>query len=202
MQRGQSIHPYFDAKAPEYDRLSRRGLWSKVRAAEGRALARLLGPVNGTDLLDLGCGTGHYAARLRARGARVFGVDSSPNMIEELRRKGIEGRCADVSTLRLGRRFHVILAAGLVEFLERENCLFSVAKAHIHPGGRLVLLVPRVGLRGFIYELAHSWMGCRAVARSVAALEASALEQGWVLDSVRGAGPLAKALRFKERERG
>lgn len=202
MQRGQSIHPYFEGKAPDYDRRSRRGIWAKVRRAEGSALSRLLGAVNGTELLDLGCGTGFYSARLRDKGARVFGVDSSRGMIEELRRKGIEGACADVNTLRLGRKFHVILAAGLVEFLESERRLFTVARSHVVPGGRFVLLAPRSGLPGLVYEMAHTWMGCRAVARSVETLEAAANATGWELEKVRGAGPLAVALRFRERSLG
>lgn len=198
MHRGQSIHPYFDAVAPDYDRLSRRGLWARVRAAESVALDRLLGVLNGTEVLDLGCGAGFHAERMRAGGASVFGVDSSRNMIEELRRKGFEGRCADVSTLRLGRRFSVILAAGLVEFLENEEELFAAAKAHASPSARLVLLAPRGGLPGLVYELGHAWMGCRSRARSVHALARSAAAHGWELEGARGAGPLAVALRFRE----
>lgn len=196
MLRGQSIHAYFDGKAAEYDSLSGRGLWAKVRVREGQELASLLGPLNGTELLDLGCGSGHYSTWARARGARVFGVDSSPRMIEELRKKGIEGRCADVATLALGRRFPVILAAGVIEFVEDERGFFEVARSHCESGGRLVLLAPRAGLVGKAYELSHAWMGCAAVARPVAELEAAAGRAGWKLDTARGAGPLAVALRF------
>lgn len=200
MVRGQSIHAYFDGKAAEYDSLSGRGLWAKVREREGQELARLLGPLNGAELLDLGCGTGHYAMWARARGARVFGVDSSPRMIEELRKKGIEGRCADLATLALGQKYRVILAAGVIEFLEDEQKFFEVARNHCESGGRLVLLAPRAGLVGKAYELSHAWMGCAAVARPVAALEAAAGREGWKLDAAHGAGPLAVALRFVARE--
>ena len=190
------MHAYFDGKAADYDSLSRRGLWAKVRVMEGQELARLLGPLKDVELLDLGCGSGHYAMWARSKGARVFGVDSSPRMIEELRKKGIEGRCADVTSLSLERRFPLILAAGVVEFIADERKFFEVARSHCTSEGRLVLLAPRAGLMGKAYEPSHAWMGCSAVARPVVALEAAAAEAGWQLDSAQGAGPLAVALRF------
>ena len=196
MRDGQSIHAYFDAKASEYDELSRSGVWGLVRLCEERALMSLLGPVKGAEVLDLGCGSGFYAERMRARGAKVFGVDSSARMIEELSRKGIEGRRADVCALQLGREFHSVLAAGLIEFMEDERAFFRTVALHCSPGGRLVLLAPRAGLIGFAYEQAHAWMGCAATARPVKSLEAAAAACGWKLEARRGAGPLAVALRF------
>jgi len=194
----ESAHHYFDERAPHYDRLSSKGLWRKVRSLESRVLFRLLGPLIGVDVLDLGCGSGFYSERMKKKGARVFGVDSSPAMIRELLKKGIEGKCAQVPGLRLGRKFRVIVAAGLVEFLDDERKLFEVAKSHCAPGGRLLLLVPRSGLAGIAYEAWHSWMGCRAKARSVQELSDSALKAGWELDLVKSAGPMALALRFVE----
>jgi 2-polyprenyl-3-methyl-5-hydroxy-6-metoxy-1,4-benzoquinol methylase len=202
MGESHSVQPYFDAKAPHYDRLSSRGLWSRVRFLESRALFRLLGPLIELDALDLGCGSGFYTERMRKKGARVFGVDSSPAMIRELTKKHIEGKCAGIPDLDLGRKFRVILAAGVVEFLADERSLFDVAKKHCAPGGRLVLLAPRSGLAGFAYEVWHSWKGCRAKARGVKELSDAALKAGWKLDRVRSAGPVALALRFVEVSRG
>ena len=39
------------------------------------------------DALDAACGTGRYAEYLAGRGHRVFGVDSSPDMLEQARRR-------------------------------------------------------------------------------------------------------------------
>lgn len=44
-------------------------------------------PVSGRDILDFGCGIGRLAAALAGRGARVTGVDLSPEMIAEARRR-------------------------------------------------------------------------------------------------------------------
>jgi SAM-dependent methyltransferase len=193
---------YFNSKAASYDLLGQRRPWRAVRAAEMKAISELIGPVSGLDLLELGCGTGFYSDQLRHAGARVFGIDHSPMMIAELFRKGMEGHCTDVQNLHLDRSFHRILAAGLVEFLQNENSLFSVAKAHIRSGGQLVVLAPRAGLVGYAYELAHSWMGCKAIARPLKDLEQAAINNGWRIEIARPAGPLAVAIRFREQKNG
>src|SRR5258708_12011665 len=48
----------------------------------GKGLVSLLDPQPGERILDLGCGTGHLASEIAARGAHVIGIDSSPPMIE------------------------------------------------------------------------------------------------------------------------
>ncbi|MEI6793299.1 MAG: class I SAM-dependent methyltransferase [Actinomycetes bacterium] len=62
--------------APFYDLLARE-------AAE--ELDRLVGPLAGQRLLDLGCGPGYYSARLRATGAEVVPIDNS---LDELSLQG------------------------------------------------------------------------------------------------------------------
>jgi len=46
--------------------------------------------------LDLGCGTGAFAAALRAEGWEVRGVDIAPAMVKQARQKGVDCTVADV----------------------------------------------------------------------------------------------------------
>jgi ubiquinone/menaquinone biosynthesis C-methylase UbiE len=46
---------------------------------------RLLGPIDGKRILDLGCGAGHNAIALARHGAKVIGVDASSAQIAEAR---------------------------------------------------------------------------------------------------------------------
>ena len=92
-------------------------------------------------VLDLGCGTGELAVAL-AEGRLVVGVDPAPAMLEIAREKPgtaefIEG---DARTLRLGRRFDLVLLTGhaFQVFLtpeDRRAALLAIA-AHLAPGGR------------------------------------------------------------------
>jgi SAM-dependent methyltransferase len=47
---------------------------------------RVLPDVRGKDVVDLGCGTGYWAAWLARRGARVVGVDPTPAQLRRARR--------------------------------------------------------------------------------------------------------------------
>jgi SAM-dependent methyltransferase len=61
-------------------------------------LLRLLGDGDGS-LIDVGCGTGSYAAALAEHGWEVTGVDVSEDMLRRAREKGAQVVQADVTSL-------------------------------------------------------------------------------------------------------
>src|SRR6478735_2617833 len=65
---------------------------------ENDAVVRLLGPVKGKRVLELGCGTGDTAVRFAREGATVIGVDSSADRIAAAR------AAAEVAEVRLELR--------------------------------------------------------------------------------------------------
>jgi SAM-dependent methyltransferase len=77
----------FGPLAERYDRLRPAGeTWEELTDV---ALQEL-GPVR--RLLDVGCGTGRFAGYAAERlGARVWGVDPSPDMLAQARARGIRG---------------------------------------------------------------------------------------------------------------
>jgi ubiquinone/menaquinone biosynthesis C-methylase UbiE len=52
----------------------------------GPALLDACGPVDGLDVIDLGCGQGYFSRLLAGAGARVLGIDLSENLIGHARR--------------------------------------------------------------------------------------------------------------------
>jgi trans-aconitate methyltransferase len=52
----------------------------------GSSLLELLDPRPGERILDVGCGTGQLTSEIARSGARVTGLDSSPEMLAEARR--------------------------------------------------------------------------------------------------------------------
>ena len=81
---------HWDAQAPRYAKMGERawaedgiswGIWS-VPESEVRALP----PLDGRDVVELGCGTAYVSAWLARRGARPVGIDSSAEQLATARR--------------------------------------------------------------------------------------------------------------------
>ncbi len=96
-------------------------------------------------LLDLGCGTGTLAAAL-GRDRDVVGVDPAAAMLEVARRRrggdAVTWIEADAQTVRLGRRFDLVLLTGhaFQVFLTRKDqeAVLATIAAHLGPDGRFV----------------------------------------------------------------
>jgi len=113
------------------------------------ALDPWLRPRPGTRVLDVGCGVGRWSRLLAGRGAAVLGVDLSPTMISEARRRAAdEGfacrfAVADASRLQLGERFDLVLGVTVLQHILDATLLRSALAAmaaHLAPGGRMILL--------------------------------------------------------------
>jgi SAM-dependent methyltransferase len=76
---------HLDASAmPDYWAKDEIG-WGVFHILE-RDLGSPLGDVHGLDVVELGCGTAYFSARLAKRGARVVGVDPTPAQLATARR--------------------------------------------------------------------------------------------------------------------
>jgi SAM-dependent methyltransferase len=116
----------------------------------------------GTQVLELGCGTGRVTAALLEIADAVVGVDISPAMLERARdNMGEPGSfvCGDITNIRLGRRFDLIIAPFRVlqalEHDEQVDGLFEVIRAHLAPGGIAILNVFKPLLERD--EMAEGW---------------------------------------------
>lgn len=76
----------------------------------GENLIKLLAPLQGESILDLGCGTGDIAKQLNDLGANVKGIDSSDNMIHQARDKypDIEFSVEDATALNYQNQFDAV----------------------------------------------------------------------------------------------
>ncbi len=83
--RDAKVRATYDAVATAYaDRLAAE---LDRKAFDRWLLERLAGLADGRPVVDVGTGPGHVAAYLAAAGADVSGVDLSPGMVEEARRR-------------------------------------------------------------------------------------------------------------------
>jgi SAM-dependent methyltransferase len=99
--------------------------------------------------LELAVGTGRVALPLAARGVRVYGIELSTAMVEQLRAKpggdGIDVTIGDMTTTRLDGRFMVVYLVyntiGNLTTQDEQVACFANAAAHLEPGGCFVIEV-------------------------------------------------------------
>lgn len=105
----------------------------------------------GMRVLDIGCGVGRWSRLLASRGALVTGVDISPTMIAEARRRaasqGVGARChfetGDVAALEVKGEFDLVLGVTVLQHILDPAALRSALSrlaARVTRGGRIVLL--------------------------------------------------------------
>lgn len=115
---------------------------------EWPAFQRLLPQsLNGLDVLDLGCGLGHFAREAIARGARhVLGVDLSQRMLDQAR---VLGAGANITYLRAAledfvpdsSRFDLVVSSLALHYVADYRLLVQRIAAALVPGGRFVFSV-------------------------------------------------------------
>ena len=122
-----------------------------VDLSQRLALAPWLRVRPGTSVLDVGCGVGRWCRELARRGARVTGVDFSPTMIAEARRRaaarGVLARCRflvqDLAHLDAGEKFDLVLGVTVLQHILEPQALRAAVRRladHLSEAGRLVLL--------------------------------------------------------------
>jgi len=151
------VRQRFEREASDFDaiyRLERSAFWRWFNTTFRKAVFeryRLTfehaGDVAGKSVLDIGCGSGIYAADFARRGARrVLGVDFSENMLALARReaeeKGVGGACefrhGDFMHLPFDERFDVAIAMGVFDYLP-EPGPFLAKMAQVTADGGVVL---------------------------------------------------------------
>jgi predicted TPR repeat methyltransferase len=99
-------------------------------------------------MLDLGCGTGLGGAAFRAHVDWLVGVDLSPGMIEQARRKGLYDRLATEDIARFladqtagNARFDLIVAADALTYFAGLDGLFAAVARVLAHGGMFAFTV-------------------------------------------------------------
>jgi trans-aconitate methyltransferase len=105
----------------------------------GLPVVTLLAPKPGERILDLGCGDGALTETLAASGARVVGVDGSPNMVAAARIRGLDARVMDAQALAFAAEFDAVFSNAALHWMSADPgaVIDGVARALV-PGGRFV----------------------------------------------------------------
>jgi SAM-dependent methyltransferase len=106
----------------------------------GDAVLALLAPMPGELILDVGCGDGALTQRIVEAGARAIGLDSSPEMVEAARARGIDAFIADAENMDLARfgQFDAVFSNAALHWMLDPDAVASGIFAALRGGGRFV----------------------------------------------------------------
>lgn len=134
----------------QYPELESEHFWWVSRREFVSSLMGNLGETRGSDVLDVGCGSGVLASELAASGATVTGVDVASHPEWSNRGSVVfrEGDYFDLAS-ELGV-FDTVLALDVIEHIEDETLFVASLKENVRPGGYAIVTVP-----------AYSWLWSR-----------------------------------------
>lgn len=97
--------------------------------------------------VDLGCGTGELLAAMKNHADKVIGVDSSPRMLEEARKRfsgkadgNIDIRLGEIEHLPMGdNEAHLAVISLVLQYLDEPGAAVSEVGRILKPGGEFVL---------------------------------------------------------------
>jgi trans-aconitate methyltransferase len=159
-----------------------------------KGVVELLAPKPGERILDLGCGTGTLTSEIAASGAEVLGVDRSPEMIEEARKKfpALRFEVCDARSLEFSAEFDAVFSNAALHWIPEASLVLKGVARSLKPGGRFVA---EFGGKGNVYNV-------------VAALETTLTQLGvspaganiWYYPSVSEYATLLEQHHFEVRE--
>jgi trans-aconitate methyltransferase len=119
--------------------------WNPQRYAEhahfvpalGQPLLDLLNVKAGERILDLACGDGVLSKKITDVGGIVVGVDSSAEMMQAARKRGIDARLMDAYDLKFDSEFDAVFCNASLHWMKRDpDAVIAGVRRALKPAGR------------------------------------------------------------------
>lgn len=106
----------------------------------GTQLIDLLSPGEKEKILDVGCGTGDLSFRIAKNGAEVEGIDMSPDMIKQARKKypSLSFKVTNVYELPQVGKYDAIFSNAVLHWITNPLKALEIFYGSLRQGGRIV----------------------------------------------------------------
>lgn len=160
----ENFNSYYKESNWPLIRSAKRYLWKDLAERE-IITSHLCFPFAGKNILDIGCGDGHYSKRfVHGECASYVGIDFSEEMIRQARQsfesaKNCRFIRGDFMAETFREQFHSTIAMGVLDYVKNPNVFLE--KALSLSSERVVVSFPRRTLiRGTIRRIKYSLRGC------------------------------------------
>jgi len=177
---------HYNKRASTYtDMVKKTFPMSAVKTSEKKAVRSLLKNIEGSEILEVGCGTGfHTETLLEMNAGKIFAVDISPEMLKGLPASDkIVPICAKAEDLNLDKKFNAVLNSGATEFVPDALKLFEVLRNHSNTGAYLYLHITNGNFLGFLLSMYYKMRGISFNTFSDKKIEEYAKKTGWQIDA-------------------
>jgi 2-polyprenyl-3-methyl-5-hydroxy-6-metoxy-1,4-benzoquinol methylase len=122
-------------------------LRTDLRESRLQKVAKLILEESPGCLLDIGCGSGNFAARFIESGYTVYGIDLTADQIETAKRNGVIALVHDLNSGHLpfdSSTFDIIFAGEIIEHLVDTSTFVREIYRVLKPGGCTILTTPNL----------------------------------------------------------
>lgn len=107
-------------------------------AEYGTSLLDILNPCSNDFILDLGCGDGVLTKKIADTGARVIGIDTSPDLLAASRSLGLEVYEMDGQAIKLDHQFTAVFSNAALHWMPNAEAVLAGVSGVLNPGGRFI----------------------------------------------------------------
>jgi SAM-dependent methyltransferase len=104
----------------------------------GEEILSWLAPQAGQRILDLGCGDGALTQRIAETGASVVGADTSAELLQAARERGLDAVEIDGQAMTFRAEFDAVFSNAALHWMTNPEAVLAGVAAALKPGGRLV----------------------------------------------------------------
>jgi SAM-dependent methyltransferase len=136
---------YYSRIAPQYEECALKATGYVAHEVVPHRLMQLYDKTGPLDVLDLGCGTGMGSLPFIERGDKVTGMDFSPGMLEECKKRNFKDLiCQNINEelTVADKSFDLAICIGAFEFVESSIFVFNQVYAKLRSGGIFAFTVP------------------------------------------------------------
>lgn len=118
-KNSEKIRDAYDLIADDYN----RELWDDLQYSE--YIDKFLQYLTGSEVLDIGCAIGSFTKYIADKGYKITGIDISPKMIENAKRRVSNAyfEVMDMLELDLNKKYDGIMAINSTIHIEKKNML-------------------------------------------------------------------------------